>query len=65
MKLTKEQLNKLRKAEDLIVKAYNMVETVVPSGTSQFSDEFYRRIDSADARLISMYTDSRLISNDD
>lgn len=63
--MTKAQLNKLREAEQLIVKAYNIVETVVPSGTSEFADEFYRRIDSADARLISMYTTPRLLNNDD
>lgn len=65
MELTKAQIKALRKAEQLIVEAYNLVETVVPSGTSQFSDEFYRRIDSADARLISMYNYPTLISDDE
>lgn len=65
MELTKEQIKTLRKAERLIVEAYNIVETVVPSGTSRFSDEFYRRIDSADARLVSIYTSPNLLKNDD
>ena len=60
--MTKAQIKQLQEAERLIAEAYDIVEVVVPSGTSEFADEFYRRIDSADARLVAMYTSPNLIN---